>query len=257
VSGAAKKCPAGKEAGLTQKRNSQADFIDGAQNATSEIDATGGMTASSRQEPTLAEAFLEVAAVAYDALTPYTDVHLKFGIFVESILSAAHEKHGVPLADVTELRTCLIHEPFAPATMALAVVVLGEVTADSFNAAGVAARVVAEPEPMDPRFVEAGEALSKIRDAEGGSAMNRPENAHLFAQLLDHAPEWFIEEMGRAAQSMGLLPKTTHVDADGNAVFNLEQLAEVHGVPLEQIRDLAHDRLDPGALYSGPVHPLQ
>jgi hypothetical protein len=251
-----KKCPAGEGAGHTHERNSQADFIHGAQNATSEIDATGGMTAASMQQPTLAEAFLEIAAVAYDALTPYTGVHLKLGIFVENILSAAHEKYGVPLADVTELRTCLIHVPFAAATLALAVAVLGEVSDESFQAAGLAAGVAA-PKPMDPRFVEAGEALSRIRLREGEAGRRSPERSALIVQLWAHAPEWFVEEMAREAQSMGLLPKTTHVDADGNAVFSMEQLAEVHGVPLDELRQLAHDRLDPGALYRGPVYPLQ
>ncbi len=112
------------------------------------------------------------------------------------------------------------------------------------------------PDGIDPRFWEAGRALRSVAEKEGKAAIHKPEHAHLFAQMHMFAPEAFKQEMVAKAMEMNLLPKATHVGEDGQVVFTSQQIADKHGISVEEIESLIakaglHD------LYTGPVFPLQ
>lgn len=93
-------------------------------------------------------------------------------------------------------------------------------------------------------------------EKEGKNAIRKPEHAHLFAQLHKFAPESFKQEMAAKAREMDLLPKATHVGEDGQVVFTSQQIAEKHGISVEEVeRFIAHADLDD--LYNGPVFPIQ
>nr|WP_279087935.1 hypothetical protein [Comamonas thiooxydans] len=114
------------------------------------------------------------------------------------------------------------------------------------------------PDGVDPRFWEAGHALSEIRKREGNAAIHKPEHAHLYAQMHKFAPESFKKEMTAMAEEMGLMPKATHVGADGQAIYTSQQIADKHGVSVEEVeRFIAQADIGPDDLYSGPVFPLQ
>lgn len=114
------------------------------------------------------------------------------------------------------------------------------------------------PDGIDPRFWAAGNELKRIATEEGEDAIHRPEHAHLYAKMLRHAPKDLRAEMEAKADELGLIPKATHVKADGSPVYSKEQLAAAHGVSIEEVdRFLAQAQIDPSDLYDGPVFPLQ
>lgn len=60
------------------------------------------------------------------------------------------------------------------------------------------------------------------------------------------------------AEHLGLIPKATHVDDQGQPVFSAEQLAAQVGGTVEDVRRFVEETgLRESDLYSGPVHPLQ
>lgn len=112
------------------------------------------------------------------------------------------------------------------------------------------------PDGIDPRFWEAGRALRTVMEKEGKAAIHKPEHAHLFAQMHMFAPESFKREMAAKAREMDLLPKATHVGEDGQVVFTSQQIADKHGITVEEVEGLiARAGLDD--LYSGPRFPIQ
>lgn len=114
------------------------------------------------------------------------------------------------------------------------------------------------PDGVDPRFWAAGNELQRIALEEGEDAIHKPEHAHLYAKMLRYAPKDLREAMEAKANELGLIPKATHVGEDGQPIFSKEQLAEAHGVSIEEVeRFIAQADIDPDDLYSGPVFPLQ
>lgn len=114
------------------------------------------------------------------------------------------------------------------------------------------------PDGIDPRFWAAGNELKRIAEEEGEDAIHKPEHAHLYAKMLRYAPKDLRAEMEAKADELGLIPKATHVKADGSPVYSKEQLAAAHGVSIEEVdRFLAQAQIDPDDLYSGPVYPIQ
>lgn len=114
------------------------------------------------------------------------------------------------------------------------------------------------PDGVDPRFWEAGRALIEIRKREGAGATHKPEHAHLYAQVHRFAPDSFKKEMLAMAKEMDLMPKATHVGADGQVVYTTQQIAEKHGISIEEVeRFIAQSGINQDDLYSGPVFPLQ
>ena len=114
------------------------------------------------------------------------------------------------------------------------------------------------PDGIDPRFWAAGSELKRIANEQGQDAIHKPEHAHLYGQMLRFAPKALREEMDAKAKELGLLPKATHVGENGQPVFSAQQLADTHGVSVEEVeRFIAQSGIDPDDLYTGPVHPLQ
>lgn len=114
------------------------------------------------------------------------------------------------------------------------------------------------PNGIDPRFIKAGQKLRRIRETEGNDAINKPEHAPLYRQMMQYAPEQFHQEMVAMAKQMGLMPEPAHVGADGQALFSAQQIADKHGVSVEEVESLlVQSGIQPGDTYDGPVFPLQ
>ena len=113
------------------------------------------------------------------------------------------------------------------------------------------------PDGIDPRFWAAGHELKRIAQVEGKDAIHKPEHAHLYVQMLRFAPKDLRAEMDAKAKELGLLPQATHVGEDGQPVFSVQQLADTHGVSVEEIERLILLSGIGGDPYTGPVHPLQ
>lgn len=114
------------------------------------------------------------------------------------------------------------------------------------------------PDGIDPRFWAAGNELKRIAAEEGEDAIHKPEHAHLYAKLFRYAPKDLRADMEAKADELGLIPKATHVKADGSPVYSKEQLAAAHGVSIEEVdRFFAQVEIDPDDLYDGPVFPVQ
>ena len=122
--------------------------------------------------------------------------------------------------------------------------------------------LAAELEAVDPRFWAAGAELKRIADAEGPDAIHKTEHAHLFASMMKHAPARLKTDMEAWARELGLMPKVTHVTHAGAPIFSAAQIAEKHGVSVEEVESLiamllAKGDIDPCDLYTGVAHPLQ
>ncbi|QIL81006.1 hypothetical protein G7047_14705 [Diaphorobacter sp. HDW4A] len=114
------------------------------------------------------------------------------------------------------------------------------------------------PDGVDPRFWSAGRELKRIAANEGPEAIHKPEYAHLYSQMLRYAPKDLQAEMRAKAEELDLMPKATHVNEHGEPVFSIQQIAEKHGVSVEEVEQLiAQSDIDPDDLYTGPVFPKQ
>jgi len=112
------------------------------------------------------------------------------------------------------------------------------------------------PDGIDPRFWEAGRALRAIMEKEGKDAIHKPEHAHLFVQMHKFAPEQFKLEMDAKIKELDLLPKATHVGEDGQPVYSSQQIADKHGISVEEVERFVA-QADPDDLYTGPAFPIQ
>lgn len=109
-----------------------------------------------------------------------------------------------------------------------------------------------------PRFVEAAKELKRIAETHGEAAMYAREHAHLFRQMVEYAPPELQDIMTAKAKEMGLIPPTEHVDAQGNPVYSVEQIAAHFGLPVDEVqRDLEAFAPDGACFYAGPVHRVQ
>lgn len=138
--------------------------------------------------------------------------------------------------------------------------IIGEIGRDTpthvAQRAAMPAEVVAGR--VDPRFWEAGNELQRIAERDGKDAMHRPEHAHLLVEMMRYAPEPLKSEMRAKIDELGLIPKATHVDDNGQAVYSAEQLAETHGVTVDEIHaTIERAGILPEDLHTGAVYPLQ
>lgn len=108
-----------------------------------------------------------------------------------------------------------------------------------------------------PEFFALMKQVGDIRRAEGEEALHGPEHAGLFVRLMRAAPPRFKAEADAIADSMDLIPKATHVNDDGEAVFSLDQLADHLDTPVDELRAFAAEHLDASEIYRGDVHQLQ
>lgn len=84
----------------------------------------------------------------------------------------------------------------------------------------------------------------------------------LFALAMKHAPQEFSDMVIRGAMEEGLFPKPTHCDADGNPLYNLNELAAHFGQTPEEAQAAMEEMLafmpeQRDLLYEGPVHRMQ
>lgn len=126
---------------------------------------------------------------------------------------------------------------------------------------GTSDPLAAELEAVDPRFWTAGAELKRIADAEGPDAVHKAEHAHLFASMMKHAPARLKTDMEARARELGLMPKATHVTDAGTPIFSAVQIAEKHGVSVEEVESLIALLVEKGDidscdLYTGPVHKV-
>ncbi|MDR3005239.1 MAG: hypothetical protein LBV14_13515 [Acidovorax sp.] len=106
------------------------------------------------------------------------------------------------------------------------------------------------------RFAQARAEIERIAAEHGRRAACRPEYAHLFTQMMLNAPDELADYALQTAMEMDLLPKASHVDADGNPVYSIQEVAGKLGVSVEQVeRDIQALGLDAAPAQS--VHRLQ
>jgi hypothetical protein len=99
--------------------------------------------------------------------------------------------------------------------------------------------------------------VGDIRRADGRDALHTPKHAGLFVRLMQMAPPRYRAVVDEIAEESGLVPKPTHVNADGEPVFDLQQLADHLGTPVEDLRDFADQHIAADAMYRGIVYPIQ
>lgn len=110
---------------------------------------------------------------------------------------------------------------------------------------------------LDPRFLAAGHALELVREQHGDEAIHRREYADLFMELMRYAPLELRQSMRAKMQELGLMPEITHVGDNGQPIFSAEQIAETHGVPVEEVERFVAEHVDPAELYTGQTHRVQ
>jgi len=69
------------------------------------------------------------------------------------------------------------------------------------------------------------------------SEWDTPAAKRLFQLAHKHAPEEFNAMVVREAQAEGMFPKPTHVDAEGNPIYCVEELAEFFGQTPEEAKE--------------------
>jgi hypothetical protein len=94
------------------------------------------------------------------------------------------------------------------------------------------------------------------------SEWDTPQGRRLFQLAHKHAPPEFNELVVREAQAEGKFPKPTHVDADGNPLYCVEELAAFFGQTPDEAQESfqAFLRENPDHaddLHTGPIHRLQ
>lgn len=104
------------------------------------------------------------------------------------------------------------------------------------------------------KFMAAGLALQAFRDKYPDSyRQRREESAHLFQELMEHAPAEVLEQFRAKAKEFGLLPETTMVDDNGRPVYTSVQIATKLGMSVEEVeKDIRQQFGD--QLETGPVH---
>lgn len=107
-------------------------------------------------------------------------------------------------------------------------------------------------------YTESSYLMKFIVAQQGKDALALPEHTALLDKLVLNAPPELIDAIGHDADAMGLLPPTTHVEANGQPVYSLEQMAEHLGTTVQEIEETLQERPElQGKLKSGPVFPLQ
>lgn len=107
-------------------------------------------------------------------------------------------------------------------------------------------------------YFEASTAMKRIAAEQGPDALARPEHTNLLFKMMLNAPPALMDAFEADADAMGLLPPTTHVDANGQPVYSLEQIADQLGTTAQELEELLPRMPDEeGLLHTGPVFPLQ
>ncbi|PIG09473.1 hypothetical protein [Comamonas sp. 26] len=106
-------------------------------------------------------------------------------------------------------------------------------------------------------YTEASYLMKFIAAQQGKEVLALPEHTTLWDKMVLNAPPELIEAFAQEAQAMGLMPPVTHVDAQGQPVFSLEQIANQLGTTVQELEEHMEERSElKGMLQSGPAYPL-
>lgn len=111
-------------------------------------------------------------------------------------------------------------------------------------------------------FCEASREMHRIADERGQEALGLPEHAQLVRKMTLNAPPILMDAFAAEARAMGLVPPTTHVDANGQPVYSLEQIANQLGATTQEMEEYLAEYLkehpeQEDLMQPGPVFPLQ
>ncbi len=106
-------------------------------------------------------------------------------------------------------------------------------------------------------YTEASYLMKFIAAQQGKEMLALPEYTALWDKMVLNAPPELIEAFAQEAQAMGLMPPVTHVDAQGQPVFSLEQIAKQLGTTVQELEEHLEGRPEfKGMLQSGQAFPL-
>ena len=106
-------------------------------------------------------------------------------------------------------------------------------------------------------YSEASYLMKFIAAQHGNDALAQPKYVALLDKMMLNAPPELMEVFAQEAQTMGLMPPVTHVDAQGQPVFSLEQIANQLGTTVQELEEHMEERPElKGMLQSGPAFPL-
>lgn len=101
-------------------------------------------------------------------------------------------------------------------------------------------------------YTEASYLMKFIAAQHGKDSVAQPEHTALVLKMVLNAPPAMAAEFDAI-----LLPPVTHVDAQGQPVFSLEQLANQLGITVQELEEHLESRPElKDRLQSGPAYPL-
>lgn len=101
-------------------------------------------------------------------------------------------------------------------------------------------------------YTEASYLMKFIAAQHGKDAVAQPEHTALVLKMVLNAPPAMAAEFDAI-----LLPPVTHVDAQGQPVFSLEQIANQLGITVQELEEHMEERPElKDMLQSGPAYPL-
>lgn len=107
-----------------------------------------------------------------------------------------------------------------------------------------------------PKFFEALRRIDEEVELHGAEAVHgNPDFAGLFIQAFETAPPRYRAEA--EAILAPAIPKATHVNDNGEPVFNPKQIADTLGIPVEKVHAFVDEHVDQSHLYTGNAHPIQ
>lgn len=102
--------------------------------------------------------------------------------------------------------------------------------------------------------------MNKLRSLHA-SQDRSPEAMELFQQALIYGPPEFRAQYREKLAEFGMMPKSTHVDENGEPVFTIEDVAERLGVSVEdvkkQLKKAKAETPDVDFQPTGAVHRVQ
>lgn len=107
------------------------------------------------------------------------------------------------------------------------------------------------------KFFETTMALLRLVGKQGETAENQLQRAQLLHDAMQNAPDDFKAAVMAQVKQNGLLPDSSHVDANGQPVYTLQQLAQHYGVSEAEIKQTLGKKYLKADLHTGPVFPLQ
>lgn len=89
---------------------------------------------------------------------------------------------------------------------------------------------------LHPKFVEAMTELEKF-SMEDRINRTHPDIDGLYTQAIRYAPKEMQDMMTAKMQELNLLPDATRVDANGNPVYSVDQMAKQFGMTPEEVME--------------------